>query len=100
MPISGLVVVFEGPTDRHADSLGQLASHPAIEVGQTNGHRCAIVIESHSKHQDQQLWEWVHSLPGVQNVSVAFVGFDTDNNDDNCDGQEKSNPTTPPESIL
>jgi nitrate reductase NapAB chaperone NapD len=76
VPISGLVVVFDGPIGRHEQTLGRLGEHPAIEIGRRGANRVAIVLETDCKQDDQQVWSWMKTLPGVIDVHIAFVGFE------------------------
>ncbi len=79
MPISGLVVVFETSETLDDLAIERLASHPAIEVGQRQLDRVAVVVDSVSNEQDIEIWEWMRRLPGVSDIKIAFVGFDDDN---------------------
>jgi nitrate reductase NapAB chaperone NapD len=89
MPISGLVVAFDAGLGPHDDAIAQLAAHPSIDVGETNANRLAIVVESNSKEHDQEIWQWIQSLPGVIDINVAFVGFDDDEeNEENEEDKE------------
>lgn len=76
MPISGLVITLDAATEDHDRTIAELEAEPAIEIGTRSGHKCAIVIDSPSKADDQKLFTWVRDLPGVADVQVAFVGFD------------------------
>lgn len=76
MPISGLVIVFDGNAIQHTDSLNLLRKEPAIEVGDIRGNKTAVVVESQSKTQDQQLSQWIRALPGVVDLQIAFVSVD------------------------
>lgn len=76
VPISGLVITFDHSFENQIDTISALREHSSIEVGARNGHQCAIVIESSSKLDDKKVLQWVHDLPGVADVQIAFVGFD------------------------
>jgi hypothetical protein len=78
MPISGLVITWNSAHDDHASALAALQAHPAIELGTTTALMCAIVVDSADPAEDRRIWEWLHALPGVAQVQVAFVGFDDD----------------------
>ena len=88
MPISGLVLGFDGPAQRFDQTLAAMRSHPYIEVGEVVANRCAIVLESTSKQQDQELWQWMRNLAGVVDIQVAFVGFDSRTEDHADSGAE------------
>jgi nitrate reductase NapAB chaperone NapD len=76
VPISGLVVTFTNETNQFTETLEQLAAHPAIDLGDASGTKLAIVVDTPSRIEDQDLWGWVHNLPGVERVDVVFVGLD------------------------
>ena len=76
MPISGIVVSFAGPVEQFWSTIEQLRQHPALEVGEVRDTQCAVVLDTKSKQHDQEIWDWMHELPGVTNVSVAFIGLE------------------------
>lgn len=78
MSISGLVITLaEEPQQRDA-TLRALATHAGIELGATIENRVAAVAETNDRNEDAALWDWLHALPGVQFVDVAYVHFDED----------------------
>lgn len=81
MPISGLVVVLDAPGGPYPHTIEQLRSHAAIEVGEITASKIAIVVDSTSRQNDQEIWQWVQELPGVIDIHIAFVGFDGDRAD-------------------
>lgn len=76
MPVSGLVVTFKQDVSEFPESVQRLEKDNCIEVGQANGPKLAIVVDTNSRDRDREIWHWVHTLPGVVNVEVAFVGFE------------------------
>jgi nitrate reductase NapAB chaperone NapD len=78
MPISGLVITFKQAVGLCEQTAELLRAHAAIELGAADGNKLAIVVESASKEQDQEIWNWVRQLPMVADVSVAFIGLDDD----------------------
>ena len=76
VPISGLVLTLDPSHKDHDETIRRLNVEPTIEIGERSRHKCAIVIDSASKADDQILFTWVRDLPGVADVQVAFVGFD------------------------
>ena len=76
MPVSGLVITFETEVSQHQATVEQLRARSAIEIGEASGPKLAIVVDSQSSAEDQEIWHWVHGLPGVAGVEVAFVGFE------------------------
>lgn len=76
MPISGLVITLaEDPPWRTA-ALAALRDHPAIEVGEPTANRVPVVVDTADEEEDRRLWEWLHALPGVVLVVVAFIHFE------------------------
>ena len=78
MPISGLVIIFEGPVERAADTLDEIRNHVAIEVGEISDNKCAIVVDTPTADEDRRVWTWLQDLPEVIDVRLAFVGVDDD----------------------
>ena len=95
MPVSGLVVTLkpDRPTDGGgkipasnssvmvadspvAVSLQQIQQHPNFEVGDRQGLRLPVVLDTPDKETDKQCWLWLNSLPGVHHVDVAFIHFE------------------------
>jgi nitrate reductase NapAB chaperone NapD len=55
-----------------------LAEIPEIDLGQINGGKVAIVVDSETKQRDQEIWNTVRDLPGVIDLAIAMVAFDED----------------------
>lgn len=78
MPTSGLVITLDSEISDHEELLRSLRADPMITVGVCQTNKCAIVLETESKQQDREYWEWIRSLTGVADLQVAFIGFDED----------------------
>jgi len=78
MSISGLVVTLVDDSSAREASLAAMRDHPALEIGDLAGGRVPVVVESVDADEDRLVWEWLHSLPGVALVVVAFVSFDAE----------------------
>ena len=78
VPISGLVVTFCSQVDQHSDAIDRLRTIPEIEIGSAGGSKLAIVVDSETKHRDQEIWNLVRESPGVIDLAVALVAFDED----------------------
>jgi hypothetical protein len=76
MPVSGLVVVLSEDPQLRANAIGTLEQQSMVTMGVLQANRLAIVLETDSKAEDQQMWNWLHALSGVVMVEVAFVGFE------------------------
>jgi hypothetical protein len=76
MPISGLVVTLADDSAAREVSLAAMREHPALEIGELNCGRVPVVVDSADEMEDRLVWDWLHSLPGVALVVVAFISFD------------------------
>ena len=76
MPVSGLVVSLSDESQARVKTLDTIGREPRITVGVLEANRLAIVLNTVSREEDQQIWGWLGSLPGVLFVDVAFVGFE------------------------
>jgi hypothetical protein len=76
VPISGLVVTLVDDSSAREATLAVLREHPALEIGEITSGRVPVVVESLDEEEDRLVWEWLHSLPGVALVVVAFISFD------------------------
>lgn len=73
MGVSGLVVTAdEGSL---AGVCAALAADPRVTLGDPEGPRLPIVVETAGLVEDDQIWAWLHSVPGVRFVDVAYVHF-------------------------
>jgi hypothetical protein len=45
-------------------------------MGVLVANRLAVVLDTTSREEDGQLWDWLGTLAGVTFVEVAFVGFE------------------------
>lgn len=78
MPISGLVVTLVDDLSARETCLALLRDHPALEIGELAGGRVPVVVDSLDDCEDRLIWDWLHSLPGVSLVVVAYISFDED----------------------
>jgi hypothetical protein len=78
MPISGLVVTLVDDRQSQLRALDILNQYPAIDVGEPSLGRVPIVVETSDADEDRLVWEWLHAIPGVAVVVVAFIHFDDD----------------------
>ncbi|MCA9135767.1 MAG: hypothetical protein KDB00_03385 [Planctomycetales bacterium] len=77
MPVSGLVLSLSEDSQLRDDTCALIENEPRITVGVCEHNRLAIVLDTQSKHEDQQVWDWLASLAGVSMIQVAFVGFES-----------------------
>lgn len=99
MPISGLIVhLSENRTLQHA-ALAAMREHPALELGEQRRNQLALVVESACEEEDRLTWEWLHALPGVTMVVVAFVHFDEPDEEAKSQPNSLAETSLPPSSI-
>ncbi len=74
MPISGLVVTLKPDTARRA--VEQIRHRPEIQLGERQGQRLPVVVDTPDPEADKACWRWLNALEGVHHVDVAFVHFE------------------------
>ncbi|HRQ73914.1 MAG TPA: hypothetical protein PLU35_12890 [Phycisphaerales bacterium] len=75
MSISGLVVTLESDPQGAERAIRALRQDPRITLGDRAGERLAIVVETGSRFEDEEVYAALKSTPGVRFVDVAFVEF-------------------------
>lgn len=88
MPVSGLVITFSSHAVDHQESVKLLSNEPTIEIGETNGPKMAIVLDTETRDRDREIFQWIRDLPGVAMVDVAFVGFEQSASLEDEDGSD------------
>ncbi len=78
MPVSGLVVSLCFNPQSQVKAIELMGEEPRITLGKVVGNRLPIVVDTTSDEDDRELWDWLNSLPGVDRIEVAFVGFEQD----------------------
>lgn len=78
MPVSGLILTLSDDRAKRDSALVALRENPAIELGELMDHRLPVAVETPSSDADQQLWHWLHSLPGVIFVDLVCADSSTD----------------------
>lgn len=76
MPVSGLVITICEETRLREDVIGDLSQHPQMTMGEMEGNRLAVLLDTPTRADDKASLKWLESLPGVMMVEVAFVGFE------------------------
>lgn len=78
MQLCGLVLEFGRAQRIPAATMNTLRSWPQCTLGEVLENRLPLVLET-CDAQDAQLWhDRLAELDGVQQVHVAYVGFDVD----------------------
>lgn len=73
MHISGLVVAFEPKLDVIQSAMAIIQQAGPFTVGELAGQRLSVVMEVATPEDSLQWHRWLSELPGVINVSVAYV---------------------------
>jgi nitrate reductase NapAB chaperone NapD len=82
MAVSGLVVTVDQA--RAAAVADTLRADPRFTLGPLQGSRLPVVVETAGVDEDDEVWAWLHSIPGVRFVDVAYVHFETGDGNDNA----------------
>ena len=78
MPVSGLVVSLSDQHDLREATIDTIRQESRIEVGVIQSQRMAVVVDTPTREEDKEIWNWLNALPGVTFVDVALVGFEDD----------------------
>jgi len=78
MPVSGLVLTL-GELDSERDAaVHALRDRPEITLGDAQGRRLPIVVDTHCDDEDKAIWEWLHELRGVLFVDLVSADLSED----------------------
>lgn len=75
MPISGLVITLGDDEAACEAAMKALSVNTFITLGNREGYRLPIVVETPDSEVDRDVWDWLQALPGVRFVDVACVHF-------------------------
>lgn len=75
MPVLGAVVNFASGADLAASRSAVEAVPGVVLIGEPEGARLPIVIETLTKHDDEDVMEGLYAIPGVLTVDLAFADF-------------------------
>lgn len=78
MPVSGLVLTLSLNAPDRAAALDALRRHPSIEVGEAQGHRLPIVVDTPASDDDRAVWDWLHAQEGILFVDVVCADASAD----------------------
>ena len=78
MPVSGLVLTLSRNDAHRVDALAALGRHPSVDVGEAQGSRLPIVVDTDNSEDDRAVWEWLHTLPGVLFVDLVCADASED----------------------
>ena len=75
MPVSGLVATVTPSAEVEA-VCRTLQREPAVQLGQPEGRRIPLVVDTPDRDTDKRVWQRLSATPGLLNLDVVFVGFD------------------------
>jgi hypothetical protein len=80
MPICGVVLTLDSNAQRAEHAIATLRTHPCVFVGEPNGERLPIVLDTDSYEADKAMWNWLDALQGLVrwDVVYAHIGAVTD----------------------
>lgn len=70
MPVSGLVVSLKSDPRLREEAINAIRGDSRIEVGAIEGRRMAVILDTDSSDDDNRIWCWLGSLPGVTAVGL------------------------------
>ena len=76
MPVSGLMLSFSSDVASHGDVLRRIQRRAEIVIGPARGEKLAVVVDTDSREQDRDIWQWLQDLPGITGVHLAFASWD------------------------
>lgn len=88
MPVCGLVAVLEPAREQQLRALAALEGHGAITLGELQGDRLPLVIDTPDLESDQQLWRWLRELPDILHIDVVYVDASEDDASAPCSMKE------------
>jgi len=77
--ISSVIAKLNPEDPAKQQALDQIASHPALEVGElVDGRSLPITIESQGNDETEEITRWLMALESVEFVDVVYVHFEDD----------------------
>jgi hypothetical protein len=78
LPISGLVITLDADPRQNAEALRVLAENPRITVGERFGLRLAVVSDTKSSVEAEELVRSLFLVPGVAFVDIVCIDMSLD----------------------
>lgn len=75
--ISGLIVHLDLDEGLARQALAAICAEPDIEPGVRQATRLPVVLECATSGESHDKTDWLHGLPGVTHVDVAFVDVES-----------------------
>ncbi len=92
MPTSGLVISLPADPNTASESIKAIDRLPDLAIGEPVDGRFLPATIQASDERTQQLMQTLESLPGVDQVSLTWIGLDAD--DTHCPIAPKQEVTT------
>lgn len=75
MPILAAVVTLDPATAPHGPAVASLAAQEGVDVGELQGHRLPVVVESGRPREDEARFDALRAVPGVLAVDLVWADF-------------------------
>lgn len=75
MPVIGAIVHLSPEPHLAQEALQFLQQHPAVTLATPQQGGLPIAVESDSKLQDQQFWDLLKTVTGINDISVVYADF-------------------------
>lgn len=76
MPVTGWLVTLTESPEKQTAVLSSLAADRRLSVGERNGRWLALVAETTSPAEDEQVLQAVVSMDGVVHCDLVYADFD------------------------
>lgn len=76
MPICGAVLHLSGEWKRRKAALEALARDPRLTLGEANGNRLPVVLDTRDQREDDALWRELLAIDGVMHADVIVAALD------------------------
>lgn len=75
MPISGLAITLSDES-RLEDVCNELRRSTHITIGEHEGRKIAVVVETSSQVEDERVRRWIGEISGICHIDIAFISFE------------------------
>jgi nitrate reductase NapAB chaperone NapD len=75
MPVIGAVITLAADENACQQALRVLNADTTLDIGELNGRRLPVVIETSSTREDRARFKALHAIPGVLAAEPVFVDF-------------------------
>ena len=76
MIISGLILSLSADETLAAQAVAMVSTRAEFLPGERNARWLPVAMEARDDAESRDLHDWLHALPGVDFVEVAYVNFE------------------------